>query len=128
MLTNLGFIALASLLGLALLIPARPIICIIPVMFLMTLMGFLSFTISRVLHQETDSARRATVLSVKGLIFNLGYGLFSFGFSLLLANFPDQPEGNALSQALVWQVPYFTIAAIALFVWAHFHLQRKVHR
>ncbi len=125
MLANLGFVSVAALIGLACLIPAKPIISIIPVMFLMTTMGFLSFTLSRVLHQEADSARRATVLSVKGLLFNLGYGLFSFAFSLLLAHFPDQPEGNALRNALIWQVPYFAILLVGLFIWAKFHLQRK---
>ncbi|HOY21598.1 MAG TPA: MFS transporter, partial [Cellvibrio sp.] len=61
MLTNLGLIAVAALLGLAALIPAWPIYGIIPAMFLMTIMGFLGFTISRVLHQEADSSKRATL-------------------------------------------------------------------
>lgn len=125
MLTNLGLVAVASLIGLALLIPAWPIFGILPTMFLMTTMGFLSFTISRVLHQEADSSQRATVLSVKGLMFNLGYGLFSLGFSGLLASFPNQPAGNALRSALLWQAPYFAIVIVALFVWASFYLKRK---
>lgn len=125
MLTNLGLVAAASLIGLALLIPAWPIFGILPTMFLMTTMGFLSFTISRVLHQEADSSQRATVLSVKGLMFNLGYGLFSLGFSGLLASFPNQPAGNALRSALLWQAPYFAIVIVALFVWASFYLKRK---
>ena len=53
----------------------------------MTMMGFLGFTVSRALHAETDSSKRATVLSVKGLAFNLGYGLFSLGFSPCLLDF-----------------------------------------
>lgn len=125
MLANLGLVAVASFIGLALLIPAWPIFGILPAMFLMTMMGFLGFTISRVLHQEADSSQRATVLSVKGLIFNLGYGLFSLGFSGLLANFPDQPAGTALRSALLWQVPYFAIVLIALFTWAIFYLRPK---
>jgi len=125
MLTNLGLVAAASLIGLALLIPAWPIFGILPTMFLMTTMGFLSFTISRVLHQEADSSQRATVLSVKGLMFNLGYGLFSLGFSGLLASFPDQPAGTALRSALFWQVPYFAVVTLVLFVWASFYLKRK---
>ncbi|RZA09523.1 MAG: MFS transporter [Moraxellaceae bacterium] len=127
MLANLGLIAVASFIGLAALIPVWPMFGILPAMFLMTLMSFLSFTVSRVLHQEAESSQRATVLSVKGLIFNLGYGLFSLGFSMLLANFPDQPAGNALQNALFWQTPYFAILLTALFIWAAFHLQRKAN-
>lgn len=125
MLANLGLVAAASLIGLALSVPAWPIFGILPAMFLMTMMSFLSFTMSRVLHHEADSAQRATVLSVKGLVFNLGYGLFSLGFSGLLASFPDQPTGNALRSALLWQLPYFIIVLMVLFIWAYFHLRPK---
>jgi MFS family permease len=124
MLANLLFVALATFAGLLLLVPAWPIYGVIPVIILMTLMSFLSFTISRVLHQEAESSRRATVLSVKGLIFNLGYGLFSLGFSYLLASYTTQ-QGNALPKALAWQVPYFMVLVILLFIWAYFHLRPK---
>ena len=125
MLANLGFTSIGILVGLIALIPSWPIYGVVPAIFLMTMMGFLGFTISRVLNQEADSSRRATVLSVKGLVFNLGYGLFSLGFSGLLANFPDQPAGTALRSALFWQVPYFVIAMIALFAWANIYLRCK---
>lgn len=125
MLTNFGLIAVAALIGLAALIPAWPIYGIIPAMFLMTLMGFLGFTISRVLHQEADSSKRATLLSVKGLVFNLGYGLFSLGFSGLLASFPDTPAGIALRSALLWQMPLFALMILGLFIWANTYLRPK---
>jgi hypothetical protein len=124
-LSNLGFIAIAALVGLAALIPAWPIYGIIPAMFLMTIMGFLGFTISRVLHQEADSSKRATLLSVKGLAFNLGYGLFSLGFSGLLASFPDTPAGTALRSALLWQMPLFALMVMGLFIWANRYLRPK---
>ena len=116
-LANLGIAAGIALLGLAALAPAWPIYGILPAMLLMTMMGFLGFTVSRALHAEADSAKRATVLSVKGLAFNLGYGLFSLGFSRLLAHFPDQPAGAALRSALFWQVPAFAVAIILLLAW-----------
>lgn len=125
MLANLGFIAACSLIGLAALVPSWPIVGVIPAMFLMMMMGFLGFTVSRVLHDEADSSRRATVLSVKGLIFNLGYGLFSLGFSALLASFVDHPAGAALHSALLWQVPFFACVIFVLFVWANVYLHRK---
>ncbi len=125
MLANLGFVAVGALIGLAALVPAWPIFGVLPAMFLMTIMGFLGFTVSRVLHQEADSAKRATVLSVKGLIFNLGYGLFSLGFSGLLASFPDHPAGTALRSALLWQMPGYALLMMGLFAWASVFLRRK---
>jgi MFS family permease len=125
MLTNLAIVAVASLIGLIMLIPAWPLYGVLPAAFLMTMMGFLSFTISRALNQEADSARRATVLSVKGLVFNLGYGLFSLSFSGLLASFPDTPAGTALRNALMWQVPFFAAVIVGLFIWANFYLRRR---
>ncbi len=125
LLTNLGLIALLTLIGLLALVPAWRIYGVVPALLLMTTMGLLGFTVSRVLHQEADSARRATVLSVKGLIFNLGYGLFSLGFSLLLASFPATPEGMALRNALLWQAPLFALLIGALLIWAFYRLRAK---
>lgn len=124
MLANLAMIAVASLIGLIMLIPAWPVYGVLPAAFLMTMMGFLGFTISRALNQEADSARRATVLSVKGLVFNLGYGLFSLSFSGLLGSLSDTPAGTALRNALMWQVPFFAAVIVGLFIWASFYLRR----
>ena len=126
-LTNLGIAAGVSCVGLAALVPAWPIFGLLPAMLLMTTLGYLGFTISRALHHEADSSRRATVLSVKGLAFNLGYGLFSLGFSRLLASFPDQPAGAALRSALLWQVPAFALVTMLLFAWANL-LSRRTAR
>jgi MFS family permease len=117
-LANLGLAGFLTLVGLYVVAQAWPFFGLLPVMLLMTTLGFLSFTISRSLHAEADSARRATVLSVKGLAFNLGYGLFSLGFSVLLKRFPDQSAESALRQALQWQVPMFGTVAVLLFIWA----------
>lgn len=125
-LTNLGIAAGVAFLGLAALIPAWPVYGIIPAMLLMTMMGYLGFTVSRALHAEADSSKRATVLSVKGLAFNLGYGLFSLSFSRLLAHFPDHPAGEALRGALLWQVPAFALVMIVLLLWAIMLRKRSV--
>jgi MFS family permease len=118
-LTNLAIAAAAAALGLAALIPAWPLVGLLPAMLVMSTLGFLSFTISRALHREADSSQRATILSVKGLAFNLGYGLFSLAFSRTLAAFPDDPPGTALRHALLWQWPVFVIASAVLLIWAH---------
>ena len=124
-LANLGFTAVFCFIGLALVVPMWPIYGVLPAIFLMTMMGFLSFTLSRVLHQEADSERRATVLSVKGLIFNLGYGLFSLAFSALLAIATKKSADTALHHVLLLQVPYFLLVMLVLFLWAHTYLKRK---
>lgn len=124
---NLLFIVICTLIGLIALTPAWSIYGLIPAIFVFSMMFFSGFTVSRVLHEEAESARRATVLSVKGLIFNLGYGLFSLVFSVLLANFPDSPEGNALRNALLWQAPFFALVTIVLLTWAKFKLKQTFH-
>ncbi len=123
-LTNLGIAAVLALIGLSGLIPAWPIFGLLPAILLFMTMGLLGFTLSRALHAEADSAQRATVLSVKGLAFNLGYGLFSLGFSRLLAHFPDHPAGNALRQALFWQVPAYALGISVLFLWGNLLLRK----
>lgn len=106
--------ALIGLLGIA---PVLGYWNLVPAALLMMTLGFLSFTMSRALNRESDSASRATVLSVKGLAFNLGYGGFSLAFSLLLASFPDDPVGNQLRNALLWQIPFFAVTTGALLIW-----------
>ncbi len=118
-LTNLGIVAGLSLLGLAALVPAWPVFGVLPAILLMTTLGFLSFTVSRALHDATDCSKRATVLSVKGLAFNLGYGLFSLGFARLLASFSQPTDAAALGHALFWQVPAFGIVMLCLFTGAN---------
>lgn len=126
-LTNLGIAAGLSMAGLAALVPAWPLFGLLPAMLLMTTLGYLGFTVSRALHAEADSSQRATVLSVKGLAFNLGYGLFGFGFSRLLAQYPGDSPETALSGALFWQVPFFALLTIALFTWAGLLLRKIPH-
>ena len=123
-LASLSIVSGVAWIGLAGLIPAWPVYGILPAMILMTTLGFLGFTVSRALHAETDSARRATVLSVKGLAFNLGYGLFSFGFSRLLASLPAEPKTAALLGALFWQVPAFALVMVVLLSWGKILLKR----
>jgi MFS family permease len=99
--------------GLWLLVPAWPWAGLLPAMLLMMMLGFVSFTVGRHLHGVVESEQRATLLSVKGLVFNLAYGLYSFAFSLTLAGV-SKTEGRALQQALAWQAGAF-ILALAIF-------------
>jgi len=79
---------------------------LVPAMVLMMMLGFIGFTVSRHLHHVADSSQRATLLSVKGLIFNLGYGGWSLVFSGLLLGVKAQGEA-AFQQALLWQAAIF---------------------
>lgn len=116
---NLLVISILTLAGLIALVPAWPYFGLIPAILLMAIIFLLSYTISRSLHQITDSSQRATVLSVKGLIFNLGYGLFSLGFSLLLIKFSAAGEHKAMTSALFWQIPGFVVVMLFLLIWSY---------
>ena len=52
---------------------------------LSSVMYLLNFFVSYYLNLITDSHQRATVLSFKGLSYNLAYGLIGVLYSLLLA-------------------------------------------
>jgi MFS family permease len=105
-------------LGLWLLVPTWPWAGLLPAMLLMMMLGFVSFTVSRHLHGVATSGQRATLLSVKGLVFNLAYGLYSLSFSLTLAGF-SKTAGQAFQQALAWQAGVFVVALVifAACVW-----------
>ncbi len=124
MYANMAIIMAGTFAGLILVWPCWPYYGLLPASFLFIMMGLLDFTLSRTLNAEAESERRATVLSVKGLMFNLGYGLFSLAFSQLLSSLPDEPTGASLRNALWWQIPYFAFVAFALLVWARIYLRR----
>jgi MFS family permease len=107
--TTLALAGLVAVICLLLLVPAWKWFGLFPAMVLMSLLGFVSFTISRFLHGVAESEQRATLLSVKGLVFNLGYGLYSLAFSLLLAGL-GKSAAAAFQSALLWQAGFFAVA------------------
>ena len=112
--TSLVLGGLAAAGALFLLVPAWPWAGLLPAMFLMMMLGFVSFTVSRFLHGVAESGQRATLLSVKGLVFNLGYGAYSLGFSLLLAGL-GKHGADSFQRALFWQAGGFA-AVLLIFV------------
>lgn len=122
---NLARAAAFALIGLCGIASASGWWNLFPAALLMMTMGFLSFTISRALNKESPSDQRATVLSVKGLAFNLGYGGFSLAFSMLLAAGPKVPEGADFRHALLWQIPFYAITVLALLLWGRKTLAKK---
>ncbi len=95
--------------------PAWPWAGLVPAFLLMMMLGYVGFTVSRHLHQVAESSQRATLLSVKGLVFNLGYGGWSILFTWLLASAGDAPPGTPLQHALHWQAWIF-LALLAIFI------------
>lgn len=114
----LSFAALASIVGLAALAPAWPWFGLLPATLLMAVLGFVSYTLSAFLNQHAAADDRATMLSVKGLVFNLGYGLWSMVFSLIVAGFRVQSGEAAFQKALQWQPVWFAAIVIPYFLFA----------
>jgi len=114
----LGIAGGLAVVALAMLAPAWPWFGILPSMLLMTLLGLVGFTVSRHLHGCADSSQRATLLSVRGLPFNVGYGAVSLGFSLMLARMRELHGDDAFRQALLWQLPVIAFMIAGFFVWA----------
>lgn len=74
-----GALALAGLAGTALFLPRWGVIVVVPLGLAMSFLGFfLSHTLNA---RVTDSGLRATVLSFKGLLFNLAYGVAGLLFA-----------------------------------------------
>lgn len=105
--------------GLFLLVPGWPWVGLVPALLLMMMLGFVSFTVSRFLHGVAESEQRATLLSVKGLVFNLGYGAYSLGFSLMLAGLGQQ-GGGVFQRALLWQAGFFALVLLGFVVISEF--------
>ena len=82
---NLVMVSLLAILGMSGMSFFWPIWGILPALLLFGNMYFLGFFVSHYLNRATDSEQRATVLSFKGLFFNLGYGLIGLLYSLLLS-------------------------------------------
>ena len=93
----------------------------LPIVILFTAFAFLEFISSTTLHKLADSSQRATVLSVKGLAWNLGYGALALLYAGVLGAFESQEgsPGGALLRALPWQALYFalTIAVFLVIYW-----------
>lgn len=118
---NFALLALSCLLGLggaALMLPFG--LGLLPVVLLHAAMLLTGYLVSHYLNAITDSAQRATVLSFKGLAFNLGYG----ALGLLYAGLLVLLRGEAVSPAseiavfrasLPWLLGYGIIACL-LFV------------
>ncbi len=100
-----SMLTLAGLVWVAMAVPIWGALLVIPLGAAMSLVGFFGSHYLNVL--VADSSRRATVLSFKGLLFNLAYGavgLMFAGLTHALRGAGSQDE--VFAQALVW-LPWY---------------------
>jgi MFS family permease len=82
---NFGLLSALTITGLMGVTGVIPVLGLIPIILLSGVGYLLRFFMSHYLNRITSSHQRATVLSFKGLAFNLAYGLMGISYSLLLA-------------------------------------------
>ena len=114
-LTNFVMTAGWSLLCLYLLGQAWTYWGVLPGIGVMVGMSHLGFLMSRYLNGLADSSQRATVLSVKGLLFNIGYGTASLVFAGTVS-FQKREIGKTDDEALTWTLEWQPWAFLAAFL------------
>jgi len=114
---NMYWVTLIALSGLFGLTGFFPYLGILPMALVFIAIMFVSFFTSHYLNRVTESYQRATVLSFKGLAFNLAYGLIGIYFALLIQY--QKEQGQNLHQD--WQqdsiANFAFISAIHWFPW-----------
>jgi MFS family permease len=109
---TLAVLALFGLLGLALHIPLWGVVFALPLSGAIAAVGF---AVSHYLNAAVDSRHRATVLSFKGLAFNLGYGFVSLLFALALRAYRDTGSAaDGFAGALNLLPAWFLFTALVL--------------
>ena len=123
--TFMSVLTLLTLLGLT---TFTPVWGIIPMALVMAGLMFTSFFTSNYLNMITSSKQRATVLSFKGLAFNLAYGAIGILFALLMQyqrltignSHPDWPEkiveSAGFQSAIGWLPAYGLLLTAAIFL------------
>jgi MFS family permease len=112
----LAVVVFAGLMGSAFVTPWYGLIWLVP---LGMAMAFIQFFVSHYLNElVTDSRRRATILSFRGLAFNLGYGAVGLLFAGLTKGISHASGGGSspdtvFSRALGW-LPWYFLVTLAL--------------
>jgi len=115
---NLSVLAVMTIIGLYGMSLFIPIAGLVPAVVLFSAMYMTSFFVSNYLNRITTSNRRATVLSFKGLSFNLSYGLLGILYSVLLAGLrPKIAATHAHAEPLIVENLVF-MGSFKWFLWA----------
>ncbi len=138
---NLGVMVAVTAAGLIGMTFFVPVLGLLPVALLSSVMYLGRFFQSHYLNRITDSHQRATVLSFKGLSFNLAYGLIGVLYSLLLAFLrpsiiTSNPgigrqalENQVFIKSMAWFPWYFLVTMAALVIFARWQLKNtSVHK
>ena len=132
---NLSIMAGFTFVGLVGMTFFWPIFGLAPMIVLTAVMYLQNFFQSNYLNRITDSHQRATVLSFKGLSFNLAYGLIGVLYSLLLARLRFQVgavqpgladvqlENLVFIKSIAWFPGYFLLTMLAILVFAWWRLK-----
>ncbi|MGD2187298.1 MAG: MFS transporter [Desulfobacterales bacterium] len=134
---NLGVMAGLTMIGLVGMTFFWPIMGLLPVIVLVGVIYLQNFFQSHYLNRITSSRQRATVLSFKGLSFNLAYGVVGVLYSLLLARLrlqvgaaqPDvvgsHLENLVFIKSIAWFPGYFLLTMLAVLVFARWRLKNS---
>lgn len=87
------------------------------VVLLSVLAGAVGFCTSLYLNQLADPGRRATLLSVKGLAINLGYGWISLVYGAWVARLASSTPRPPVVEAFAAYLPYGTVLVVMLAIW-----------
>ena len=132
---NLGIMAGFTFIGLIGMTFFWPVIGLLPMIVLTAVMYLQNFFQSDYLNRITSSHQRATVLSFKGLSFNLAYGVIGVLYSLLLAQLRFQVaavqpglvgaqlENLVFIKSIAWFPWYFLVTMLAVLVFARWRLK-----
>jgi MFS family permease len=134
---NLGVMVAVTAAGLIGMTFFVPVVGLIPAALLSSVMYLGRFFQSHYLNRITDSHQRATVLSFKGLSFNLAYGLIGVLYSLLLAFLRPEIiashpgigrqaiENLVFIKSMAWFPWYFLVTMAAMVVFARWELKNS---
>lgn len=131
--SNYLLVSALTLIGLGGVAIAWPIYGVLVVVVFSFSFGLLNFFTSHYLNAEVDSARRATVLSFKGLALNLGFGTVSLFYAGLLSGLrehgelaPSAASDPAFPASLPWLPIAFIAMSLPLFAYYHFKVRALV--
>lgn len=134
---NMLWVAAVTLTGLFGLTGFFPYFGILPMACIFIGLMLVSFFTSHYLNQVTESYQRATVLSFKGLAFNLAYGLIGIFFAVLIQYqrgtiqsatprlAADAVKNLAFRNAIDW-FPWYTVIVLSLIIiYCGYRLRQK---
>lgn len=111
--------ALLALAGLAAMNRFQPYYGLVPALVTFSAMYFTGFFVSFYLNQTTPSNQRATVLSFKGLAFNISYGMLGVLYALVLKTGKQgldavNPENTVFVETFFWFPLTFAVGFVCL--------------